>query len=64
MEAVKEDRLIVVSSDGHAGIPKELWSEYLDPRFHDLIPSLHADNAIYPVATALLGARKLALSPL
>jgi predicted TIM-barrel fold metal-dependent hydrolase len=59
-----EDRLIVVSSDSHAGMPKELWSQYLDPEFHDLIPSLHDDNAIYPVATALLGARKESLAPL
>jgi predicted TIM-barrel fold metal-dependent hydrolase len=58
-----DERLIIVSSDSHAGIPKELWSEYLDPAFHDLIPSLHEDNAIYPVATALLGARKEATSP-
>jgi predicted TIM-barrel fold metal-dependent hydrolase len=59
-----EDRLIVVSSDSHAGMPKELWAEYLDPEFHPLIPNLHEDNAIYPVATALLGARKEALAPL
>jgi predicted TIM-barrel fold metal-dependent hydrolase len=52
------DKLIIVSSDSHAGIPKELWTEYLDPKFHDLIPRLHEDNAIYPVAVALLGARK------
>ena len=58
-----EERLIVVSSDSHAGIPKELWTEYLDPQFHDLIPSLHEDNAIYPVATALLGRRKEAAAP-
>ena len=53
-----DERLIVVSSDSHAGIPKERWPEYLDPRFHDLLPSLHEDNAIYPVATAVIGARK------
>jgi hypothetical protein len=58
-----EDRLIVVSSDSHAGIPKELWTEYLDPRFHDLLPSLHEDNVIYPTAVALLGARKESLAP-
>jgi predicted TIM-barrel fold metal-dependent hydrolase len=58
-----DERLIIVSSDSHAGIPKDLWAEYLDPKFHDLIPSLHEDNAIYPVATALLGARKEATSP-
>jgi predicted TIM-barrel fold metal-dependent hydrolase len=59
-----DDRLIFVSSDSHAGIPKELWSDYLDPRFHDLIPRLHEDNAIYPVATALLGAKKTTTAPL
>ena len=53
-----DDNLIIISSDGHAGIPKELWSEYLDSKYHDLIPSLHQDNAIYPVATALLGAKR------
>lgn len=53
-----DDRIIIVSSDSHAGIPKELWTDYLDPRYHELIPSLHADNAIYPVAVALLGAKK------
>ena len=59
-----DERLIFVSSDSHAGIPKELWSHYLDPRFHGLIPQLHEDNAIYPVATALLGAKKTTGAPL
>ena len=58
-----DDNLIIISSDGHAGIPKELWSEYLDSKYHDLIPSLHQDNAIYPVATALLGAKKTGGAP-
>ena len=53
-----EENLIIVSSDSHAGMPKELWPHYLDPQFHELIPQLHADNAKYPVATALLAARK------
>jgi predicted TIM-barrel fold metal-dependent hydrolase len=57
-ELIMDEKLIIVSSDSHAGIPKELWSEYLDPRFHDLIPKLHEDNAKYPVAVALLGAKK------
>jgi predicted TIM-barrel fold metal-dependent hydrolase len=52
------EKLIIVSSDSHAGIPKELWREYLDSRYHDLIPQLQEDNAIYPVAVALLGAKK------
>jgi predicted TIM-barrel fold metal-dependent hydrolase len=51
------ERLIVVSSDSHAGIPKDLWTEYLDPRFHDLLPGLREDNEIYPMAIALLGSK-------
>ena len=52
-----DDKLVIVSSDSHAGIPKELWPEYLDERFHDLLPSLRQDNEIYPTAIYLLGAR-------
>jgi predicted TIM-barrel fold metal-dependent hydrolase len=55
-----DERLIIVSSDSHAGMPKELWTEYLDPRFHELLPSLHEDNVIYPTAVSLQ-AKKLGL---
>jgi hypothetical protein len=30
------ERLIVVSSDSHAGVPQELWTEYLDKKYHHL----------------------------
>jgi predicted TIM-barrel fold metal-dependent hydrolase len=50
------EQLIVVSSDSHAGVPKELWSEYLDPKFHELLPQLREDNETYPTAIFLLGA--------
>ena len=53
-----DDRLIFVSSDSHAGIPKELWSRVPRSAFPRPAPRLHEDNAIYPVATALLGAKK------
>ena len=49
------DKVIIVSADSHAGMPKELWAEYLDPKFHDLLPSLTRDNEVYPTAIALLG---------
>jgi predicted TIM-barrel fold metal-dependent hydrolase len=52
------DEMIIVSSDSHAGVPKELWPEYLDPQFMDLLPALHADNEIYPTAISLLGAKR------
>jgi predicted TIM-barrel fold metal-dependent hydrolase len=51
------EQLIVVSSDSHAGVPKELWTEYLDPKFHDLLPQLRQDNETYPTAIFLLGAK-------
>ena len=37
-EGVMEDKLIIVSSDSHAGVPKELWTHYLDERYHELLP--------------------------
>jgi predicted TIM-barrel fold metal-dependent hydrolase len=55
-----EEKLIVVSSDSHAGIPKELWPEYMPEKYHDLLPSLREDNIIYPTAIYLLGAERSA----
>jgi predicted TIM-barrel fold metal-dependent hydrolase len=52
-----EDKLIIVSSDSHAGVPKELWSHYLPERYHELLPRLREDNEIYPQAIYLLGAK-------
>src|SRR5438093_5357125 len=52
------DKLIFVSSDSHAGVPKELWSEYLEPRYHELLPALEQDNQVYPTAIFLLSAKK------
>jgi predicted TIM-barrel fold metal-dependent hydrolase len=51
------ERLIFVSSDSHAGVPKELWPEYLDKKFHYLLPALREDNMVYPTAIYVLGAR-------
>lgn len=52
------NEMLIVSSDSHAGVPKELWTEYLDSKFHELIPHLHEDNEIYPTAIFLLGAKR------
>jgi predicted TIM-barrel fold metal-dependent hydrolase len=51
------EQMIVVSSDSHAGVPKELWAQYLDPKFHELLPQLKEDNETYPTAIFLLGAK-------
>ena len=52
-----DDRLIIVSSDSHAGIPTELWPEYMAKPYHDLIPRLHEDHHIYQSAIYLLGTK-------
>jgi predicted TIM-barrel fold metal-dependent hydrolase len=55
---VNDDNVIVVSCDGHAGVPKERWEEYLPSRFHELLPQLRSDNVKYPMAVYLLTARR------
>ena len=52
------DKVIIVSSDSHAGIPHDLWTKYLDPRFHDLLPGLRHDLDIYPTVVRLLTAKR------
>jgi predicted TIM-barrel fold metal-dependent hydrolase len=53
-----KDRMIIVSCDSHAGVPKELWPHYLPKQFHHLLPQLHTDNdEIYPNAIYCIGAR-------
>ncbi len=56
------DRLIFVSCDSHAGVPKELWSEYLDPKFHEHLTKLKVDTEIYPTAIFMLGAKSKSTS--
>lgn len=41
------DRLIVVSGDSHAVPPPEVWPEYVEARYHDLLPAMHEDDAKY-----------------
>lgn len=57
------DKVIVVSSDSHAGMPHELWPEYLDKRYHDLLPSLHEDNQVYPTVIWLLTSNRTMTRP-
>jgi predicted TIM-barrel fold metal-dependent hydrolase len=52
-----DDKLIVVSADSHAGMPLELWPEYLDPRYHHLLPELHEESVICPTALYLVNAK-------
>jgi predicted TIM-barrel fold metal-dependent hydrolase len=53
-------KLTFVSSDSHAGVPKERWAEYLDQDYHHLLAALREDNQVYPTAIYLLSARRRA----
>jgi predicted TIM-barrel fold metal-dependent hydrolase len=41
------DELLVVSVDSHAQVPPDLWAEYLEAKYHDQLPGLHAEQQIY-----------------
>jgi predicted TIM-barrel fold metal-dependent hydrolase len=49
-----QDRLLVVSADGHAVMPPELWAEYLEPEFHDHLPRLAEENRRFSEAMLAL----------
>ena len=34
----------VIDTDGHFDEPAEIWTEYLDPRYHEMAPSFVTDN--------------------
>jgi predicted TIM-barrel fold metal-dependent hydrolase len=51
------DRIIVVSTDSHAGVPPARWAEYLPAEYHDLLPKLRDDNKIYPTMIRLFTER-------
>jgi predicted TIM-barrel fold metal-dependent hydrolase len=52
-------KVSIVSTDGHAVLPTELWPEYLERRFHEYLPALRADDEInrrsmYPLNDAMM----------
>jgi predicted TIM-barrel fold metal-dependent hydrolase len=53
----ESDRMIIVSTDSHAGVPNELWTEYLPAEYHALLPKLHDDNKVYSTVIRLLTER-------
>jgi predicted TIM-barrel fold metal-dependent hydrolase len=46
-----EDRLTIVSVDGHAQMPPEAWPKFLDKRYHEYLPALIQENASYTKIT-------------
>lgn len=61
MKGDQMENVIIVSADGHAGMPPELWSEYLDERFHDFLPALQEETSVFGGSMSLLN--DLRLSP-
>ena len=53
-----DEKVVIVSCDSHAGVPKNLWTEYLPKQYHELLPKLREDTEIYQSAIYLLGAGK------
>jgi predicted TIM-barrel fold metal-dependent hydrolase len=51
------DRLIIVSVDSHAQAPPAVWADYLEARYHEHLPSLYEENAIYTRVMGTLGGR-------
>ena len=52
-------KVSIVSTDGHAVLPAELWPEYLERRFHEYLPALRSDDEInrrsmYPLNDAMM----------
>ena len=41
------EKLIVVSGDSHATPPPEIWPEYLEAKYHELLPGIYEDNHRY-----------------
>jgi predicted TIM-barrel fold metal-dependent hydrolase len=47
-----DDKLTIVSVDGHAQMPPEAWPKYLDKRYHEHLPALADENRSYTQITA------------
>jgi predicted TIM-barrel fold metal-dependent hydrolase len=50
------ERLTIVSLDGHASPPPDIWPDYLEKRYHEFLPALIEENAWYTaIMRGLLG---------
>jgi predicted TIM-barrel fold metal-dependent hydrolase len=49
-----KERLVIVSADSHAAIPADEWSNYVEPTYQHLLPSLHDENAEYLPAMSVI----------
>ena len=47
-----DEKLTIVSVDGHAQMPPDAWPKFLDKRYHDELPALLEENRSYTQITA------------
>ena len=55
------ENLLIVSADGHATMPTELWPTYLEKRYHELLPQLSEENEVFTRATGTMNDLQLGL---
>jgi hypothetical protein len=48
------EKLIIASADSHAGMPSELWPEYLDKKYHKYLRRLHDEKDLFSGTMQLL----------
>jgi hypothetical protein len=41
------DHLVIASADSHAGMPPELWAEYLEPEYHKYLARLREEHRLF-----------------
>jgi predicted TIM-barrel fold metal-dependent hydrolase len=44
---MSDEKLVIVSSDSHAAMPSELWTEYLDPQYHQHLDQIRYESDLY-----------------
>jgi predicted TIM-barrel fold metal-dependent hydrolase len=55
------EKLIIVSSDSHAAMPSDLWTEYLEHRFHEHLPQIRYESDLYTGSVVPLS--RMAMGP-
>lgn len=53
------ENVIIVSADGHAVMPPDTWSHYLETRYHDSLPMLEKETKVFTGSLSLLNDMRL-----
>ena len=55
------EKLVIVSSDSHAAMPSEKWTEYFEKRFHEHLPQIQYESDLY--TTSVVPLSKMSMGP-